>query len=212
MAGGHFDRAVNSPHWTSIEEIYFELKSISRCRGYCMYFIINLSFWKAALKYFLWLPCFLNWLWFYGSRFQNGGYACKFPKMKIVQTALIPNVIWHFIQERRTFWIIFCNLGLICWEMIDWQLFNSGEKKSIITKKYHFCVRSQISTLSRSTSSKGFRVHRAQRFANNISKNLNSHKMGFFLWQNSSWVGWYPKNFRPSALPMRPVKRLLSFI
>ena len=59
MAGGHFealeasqhviglDRAVNSPHWTSIEEIYFELKSISRCRGYCMYFIINFSFWQA---------------------------------------------------------------------------------------------------------------------------------------------------------------------
>ena len=65
--------------------------------------------------------------------------------------------------------------------MIDWRLFNSGEKKSIITKKYHFCVRSQISTLSLSTSSKGFLVHRAQRVANNILKNLNSQKCFFFV-------------------------------
>ena len=33
-------------------------------------------------------PVFLNWLWFYGSRFQNGGYACKFPKMEIVSLAI----------------------------------------------------------------------------------------------------------------------------
>ena len=109
-----------------------------------MYFIINLSFWQAALKYFLWLPCFLNWLWFYGSRFQNGGYACKLPKMKIVSLAIgtwICKLRWSqksydiSFRERRTFWIIFCYLGLICWEMIDWRLFNSGEKKSIITQK-----------------------------------------------------------------------------
>ena len=65
--------------------------------------------------------------------------------------------------------------------MIDWRPFYSGEKKSIFTKKYHFCVWSQISTLSRSTSSKGFIVHRAQTVANNISKNLNSHKRGVFV-------------------------------
>ena len=144
MAGGHVDRAVDSPHWTSIEEIYFELKSISRCRGYCMYFITNFFFWQAALKYFLWLPCFLNWLWFYGSRFQNGGYACKFPKMKIVSLAIrteICKLCWSqtsydiSFRERRTFWIIFCNLGLICWEMIDWRLFNSGEKKNRSSQK-----------------------------------------------------------------------------
>ena len=79
--------------------------------------------------------------------------------------------------------------------MIDWRLFNSGEKKSIITKKYHFCVRSQISTLSRSTSSKGFGVHRAQRVANNISKNLNSHKMGFFFLTKVVMGGLGPKKF-----------------
>ena len=221
MAGGHFDRAVNSPHWTLIGEIYFELKLISRCRAYCMYFIIDLSFWQAALKCFQWLSCFLNWLWFYGSRFQNGGFAGKFPKMKIVFLAIgtwICKLHWSqtsydiSFKEHRTFCKIFCNLGLVCWEMVDWRPFYSGEKKSIITKKYHFCVWSQISTLSRSTSSKGFIVHRAQTVANNISKNLNSHKMGFFLWQNPSWVGWDPKNFRPSGLPMRPVRRLLSFI
>ena len=59
------------------------LKSISRYRGYCVYFTINFSFWQAALKYVKWLPCFLNWLWFCGSRFQNGGFAGKFPKKKI---------------------------------------------------------------------------------------------------------------------------------
>ena len=62
-------------------------------------------------------------------------------------------------------------------------------KKSIITKKYQFCVRSQISTLFRSTSSKGFFVHRAQRVANNISKNLNSHKMFFCDKIRHGWVG-----------------------
>ena len=137
MAGDHFDRAVNSPHWTSIEEIYFELKSISRCWGYCMYFIINVSFRQAALKYFLWLSCFLNWLWFYGSPFQNGVCACKFLKIKIVSLAidtLICKLRWSrttydiSFRERRTFWMIFCNLDLTCLEMIDWRLFNSGKK------------------------------------------------------------------------------------
>ena len=96
---------------------------------------------------------------------------------------------------------IFFNLGLFCWEMIDWRPFYSGEKKSIITKKYHFCVWSQISTLSRSTSSKRFCVHRAQRAANNISKNLNSHKMGFFFVTKFVMGGLGPKKistFGPS--------------
>ena len=85
--------------------------------------------------------------------------------------------------------------------MIDWRLYNSGENKLIITKKYHFCVRSQISTLSRSTSSKGFRVHRAQRVANNIWKNLNSHKMGVFFVTKFVMGGLGPKKistFGPS--------------
>ena len=34
------------------------------------------------------LLCFLNWLWFYGSRFRNGSFASKFPKMKIVFLAI----------------------------------------------------------------------------------------------------------------------------
>ena len=134
MADGHFDRAVNSPDWTLMEEIYFELKSISRYRGYCMYLVIDLSFWQAPLKYFQWLPCFLNWLWCYGSR---GGFACKFPKMKIVSLAIDTKTCrlrWSqtsydiSFKERRFFWIIFCTLGLICWEMMDWRPFNYGEK------------------------------------------------------------------------------------
>ena len=138
MADGHFDRAVNLPHWTLIEKIYFEVKLISRCRGYRIYFIINFSFWQAALKYFQWMPCFLNWLWFHGSRFQNGGFACKFPKKKIVFLAIgtwICKLCWSqtsydiSFKERRTFWKIFRNLGLIYWEMIDWRALNSGEKK-----------------------------------------------------------------------------------
>ena len=37
-------------------------------------------FWVTAL--------FLNWLWFNGSRFQNGGFVRKFPKMKTVLLAI----------------------------------------------------------------------------------------------------------------------------
>ena len=58
VTGSHFDRAVNSPHWISIKEIYFELNSVSRFCSYCTLFIIDFSLWQDPLKYFEWLPLF----------------------------------------------------------------------------------------------------------------------------------------------------------
>ena len=98
-----------------------------------------------------------------------------------MQTALIPHFIWHFIQEMWYFSYNILQFGLNLFGN-DWlETILFPWKKIDHHKKYQFCVRSQILTLSRSTSSKGFFVHRAQRVANNISKNLNSHKMVFFV-------------------------------
>ena len=62
----------------------FYLKSISR------YWVISCTSLSISLsgKRHQWLPYLKNWLWFYGSHFQNGGFTGKFPKMKIVFLAI----------------------------------------------------------------------------------------------------------------------------
>ena len=74
-----------------------------------------------------------------------------------------------------------CNLGKICYKMDPRPPFHLYKEKSFTMEKYYFCVQSQNSTLSRFTSNLGLFVHIAQSVANNILKNLNSHKMTKFF-------------------------------
>ena len=76
-------------------------------------------------------------------------------------------------------------------------------------KNNYFCVQSKNSTFPIYEYS-GLFVHRARSVANNISKNLNSHKMSF-LWLNSLEVCWAPKNFRLSTVPTRHIKDPSTF-
>ena len=102
-------------------------------------------------------------------------------------------------EQYCAIWVIF---------VVKWTLglhFICATKSASPLKKYDFCVESQNVTLSRFTSNSGHFVHRIKSVANNISKNLNSHKMSF-LWLNSLEVGWASKNFGISGFLTRPIK------
>ena len=114
-------------------------------------------------------------------------------------------------KENRAFCKIFCNLGLVCWEMIDWRPFYSGEKNRSSQKISLLCLIANFDIFLDLPVPWDLLCIEPKWLPTTYQKVSIVTKWGF-LWQNSSWVGWDPKNFRPSGLPMRPVKRLLSFI
>ena len=86
--------------------------------------------------------------------------------------------------------MIFCNLGFICWEMIDWRLFNSGEKKSIITKKITFVFDHKFRHFPDLPVLRDSLCIEPKWLPKTYKKMSIATKC--FFGQNSSWVGWDP--------------------
>ena len=125
VPGSHFDRAVNLPHWILIKRISFELNSVSQYQCYYIWFIIILSFWKATVGYFEWLPFHKNWVWFNGNRLRNGGFAGKFLKTKtdklLIDTGICKACLFYvlcdIISEKYSCEFLYFGLNSLenCW-------------------------------------------------------------------------------------------------